>query len=170
MFKEQQPPTNPNEQFSQLMNLLADRPDLKQKMVPDILLIQELAPELERKVLQIASGFYGKINCNGTSVYLIGLTEKPMRVSPIKEMIEYLKSMTRNKELLPGSLVCYTAHPGLGEVYVPHSGILFLSKSGEQLVLHKPSYEDPLKIEPIEKAFDLKNVRGAGELESYSLK
>lgn len=175
MFPESAPQITPDEKFRILMNALSNNPDLQKKMIPDIELIRELAPELERKVWQIATGLYGKINCHGTSLYLIGMTEKPKAVSPItgknNEMSNYLKAMKKNETLQPGSLVCYKSYPGDGYSYIPHSGILLSSKRGSLFLLHKGGYNDPIKVEPVEEVFkDIKNIRGSQELESYSLK
>ena len=56
MFRELQPTQNPAILFSQLMNKLSTDPALKERLAPDFSIIHELAPELERRVLEIAQG------------------------------------------------------------------------------------------------------------------
>ena len=156
--------TNPDILFSQLMNRLADNPIEKERLVPCFALLHELAPDLERKVLQIASGLYGDINCHGASMYLIGFTNKPQAVQPV-EMSNLVESMTSSTESNSRSLVILRRTHS-SEI-VAHSGILLTTQDGRKLILHKEGYDYPFKIEPAENAFPKMSI---DRLQFYSLR
>jgi hypothetical protein len=146
MFKEPKPELATETKFNKLMHLL-----------------HELAPEFERKVLEITSGSHGMVNCHGTSLYLAGVLKYPTPIdnSEMENEDGYLSGMKRNNSLVPGSLVLARA---FGKNII-HSGILLKPNDKELLILHKNG-KGPIEISKLQDVFTTK----LENIESWSLK
>ena len=130
--------------------------------------LKQLAPDLEKKCREINDP-KNHVNCHGASLFLLGLRNQAGSVSTMSEMPNIVASMKEVTTPLKGVLVCYEATNGAGQVYIPHPGVLVSDSNNNFFVLHKPSHEEELRIDTINKAFaNQKLTQGASELEFYS--
>ncbi len=119
----------------------------KVRGVIDISRIQELGPEYLAKINKIIESGHRNINCHGTSSYLAGLINTPRGVET-EELSKLLEGISPDEHLTPNSIICNKTTKGV----ITHSGILIRAR-GEDYILHKRGYDDPIEIVPLVGVF-----------------
>lgn len=123
------------------------------KAIDGYQLLKDWNNDVLAKTLVMASGVYGPINCHTAAAYLSGATHEPIRIDSIDgsnmTLKELTKSkMTKQKNIKEGSLVCAF----LGGIGI-HSGYVIRADGPNSLILHKGGFNDPFKVEPLDKVF-----------------